>query len=119
MAIVCRTGNVTRADQTETPLELPLADPLGADIATTYLEVFSGKASSLDVGIWETDPGRSRWEFTDSGEVIYVISGRMTVTEDGKDAQQIEPGDLVIFPVGWKGFWEVTEPLKKVYVIFE
>jgi len=48
-----------------------------------------------------------------------VISGRMTGTEDGKEPQQIEPGDLVIFPVGWAGFWEVTEPLKKVYVIFE
>jgi uncharacterized protein len=73
----------------------------------------------LDVDIWETYPGRLQGEFTDSGEVIYVISGRMTATEDGKDAQQVEPGDLVIFPVGWQGFWEVTDPLKKVYVIFE
>lgn len=91
----------------------------GADIATTSPEVFSGTASSLDVGIWETDPGRSRWEFTDSGKVISVISGRMIVKEDGNEPIDIEPGDLVIFPVGWQGFWEVTEPLKKVYVIVE
>lgn len=118
MAIVCRTGSVTRDDQTHVPLELPLADPLGADIATTYLNVFSGTAASLDVGIWETDPGRSRWEFTENGEAIYVISGRMTVTEDGAEPLEVLPGDLVIFPVGWHGYWEVTEPLKKVYVIF-
>jgi hypothetical protein len=91
----------------------------GGDIATTSLEVFSGTASSLDVGIWETDPGRSRWEFTDGGEVIYMSSGRMILNEDGSEPIDIEPGDLVICPVGWQGFWEVTEPLKKVSVIFE
>jgi len=85
LVIVCRT------DQTHTPLELPLAAQVGADIATTYLDVFSGTASSPEVGIWETDPGRSRWQFTESGEVIYVIAGRMTVTENGKDPINIEP----------------------------
>jgi len=36
-----------------------------------------------------------------------------------RSPQIIVPGDLVIFPFGWQGNWEVTEPLKKVYVIFE
>jgi len=75
----------------------------GADNATTSPEVFSGTASPLDVGIGEVDPGRSRWEFTDSGEVISVFSGRMIVMEDGSEPFDIEPGDLVIIPVGWKG----------------
>ena len=118
MAITSQADTLTRAEQTATPLELPLADPLGASILTTYLNLYSTPNGTLDAGVWETDTGRSRWEFTDNGEVIYVISGRMTVTEDGAEPVEIGPGTLAVFPVGWVGYWEVTEPLKKVYVIY-
>lgn len=118
MTIVCRTGAITRDDQTDVPLELPLGDPLGADIATTYLELFEATVGSIDAGIWECDPGRFRVDWPENGEVIYLISGRVTLLEDGEDPVEIGPGAFVIFPVGWKGFWEITEAVKKVYVNF-
>ena len=42
----------------------------------------------------------------------------MSAEEEGGDVIRAEPGDVVIFPVGWKGLWAVKEPLTKFYVIY-
>lgn len=118
MAIVRRVQDITEAEKTVEPLQLPLADPLGETIQTKFFNLFSTPDETLDAGIWETEVGRSRWEFTDNGEVIYVLGGAMTVQRDGEDPIEVRAGDLAIFEKGWKGFWTVTEPLSKVYVIF-
>lgn len=118
MAHIRRVSEITEDEKTTVPLELPLADPLGADIETKYYNLYSTPEENLDAGIWETQTGRSRWEFIDNGEVIYVLGGKMTVERDGEEAIEVGAGDLVVFEKGWKGFWTVTEPLSKVYVIY-
>lgn|SRR5690625_3739741 len=118
MAIVRSVNNITDPEKTVEPLQLPLADPLGEHIGTKFFNLYSTPDESLDTGIWETEVGRSRWEFIDNGEVIYVLGGAMTVEEDGQTAIEVKAGDLAVFPKGWKGFWTVTEPLSKVYVIY-
>lgn len=118
MAIVRNVSTVKESEKEIEPLALPLADPLGKEIETKTFNLFETADESIYAGTWETAIGESRWDFADSGEVIYVLSGRMTVTEDGAEAKEVGPGDLAIFPQGWKGTWNVTEPLKKVYVIY-
>lgn len=104
--------------KTEELLALPQADPLGAEILTKFYNLYSSADGTVDAGTWETAIGTSRWEFTDSGEVIYVLEGAMTVTPDGESPTVLAQGALAVFPPGWKGQWEVTEPLKKIYFIF-
>lgn len=118
MALISRIADIAEADKTVEPLALPLADPLGKTIETKTFNLYSTDDDSLHAGTWETDEGESRWEFTDEGEVIYVLSGKMTVQQDGADPQDIGPGDLAVFPKGWKGTWNVTERLTKVYAIY-
>lgn len=118
MAHLVHIDAIPVADKTVEPLALPLADPLGATIETKTYNLYSTDDDSLHAGTWETGTGESRWEFTDEGEVIYVLEGRMTVQEDGGSSQEVGPGDLVVFPKGWKGTWNVTAPLRKVYVIY-
>lgn len=118
MAIVCSVGEITEDEKTVEPLQLPLADPLGAVIETKLLSVYSSADERHDAGFWQTEVGRSRWEFDDSGEIIYVLGGAMTVERDGHPSVEVKAGDLVVFEPGWHGFWTVTEPLSKVYVFY-
>jgi uncharacterized cupin superfamily protein len=49
---------------------------------------------------------------------VYILSGRMTVTPDDGQPQDIGPGDTAIFPRGWQGGWQIHETIRKLYVLF-
>ncbi len=118
MAIVCDVTGLSDEEKEVAPLALPLADPLGSEIITRYFNAFTSPDGRHTAGTWESDTGRSRWEFGLDGEIIYILGGRMTVTRDGEEGIALGPGDLAVFEPEWNGFWEITEPLSKVYVTF-
>ncbi|KPN18171.1 MULTISPECIES: cupin domain-containing protein [Arthrobacter] len=118
MAIVRSIAQVEESEKEVEPLALPLADPLGAEIETKTYNLFSTEEETIHAGTWETATGLSRWDFSDGGEVIYVLGGRMTVQRDGEEPKEVGPGDLAVFPQGWTGTWNVTERLSKVYVMY-
>ncbi len=93
----------------------PLPEATGDPMATHGLEMWVDGAKSA--GIWQCTPGPSYW-VQDENEVIYVLSGRMTVTPDGGEAAEVGAGDIAVFPVGWKGTWDIHETVRKVYSIF-
>lgn len=93
-------------------------------------------SSVEDWGRWECDPtveGRKPtrgfawgrefpWHF-DVEEKAFVVSGEATLTPDDPDAHgaavRIGPRDMVTFPRGWRGRWEVHSKLVKVYAFFD
>ncbi len=99
-------------------LELPAAKPLTGEIETWTRRLFSSTDGASSVGFWEVSAGTSYWDFTDYTEVVYVVEGELTVTEVGGDPVLLKEGDVGVFPVGWKGEWEVPSGLKKLYVVF-
>ena len=100
------------------PLALPLADPLGATIPTRGVQSWASDDETTSTGIWECEPGLSAWDMQGEGEFIHVISGAMTCTPEGGEAFDLRAGDSMTFAPGWKGTWNITETLRKVYVIF-
>src|SRR5689334_8553281 len=70
-----------------------------------------------EVGVWECTPGPSYWAL-ETHEAIHILSGRMTVTPDGGQPQDIGPGDCAVFPRGWRGTWQIHETIRKLYVLF-
>lgn len=98
-----------------------LGAPLGISTSgptQTWLEEFtSDSEKGVHTGFWRCEPGTSEWNFTGLGEVIHVLKGRMTVTEEGGDPVELGPGDVASFPTGWKGTWVITETLEKFYVM--
>lgn len=118
MAIIRNISSVTEDEKSVKPLSLPLADPMGAEIETKTFNIFSTEDDSHHAGTWECAEGLSSWDFSDGGEVIYVTAGKMTVTREGEEPQQIAAGDIAVFARGWKGTWNVTERLSKVYVMY-
>jgi len=64
---------------------------------------------------WEKEVSTFPWEFVTT-ETAYILEGECEMTpEDGSPATTFKAGDLVMFPNGFKGTWEVKKPLKKHY----
>lgn len=99
------------------PLEAPLGTSTTGPTRTWLEEFTSDGERGVHTGFWRCEPGESEWDFTDLGEVIHVLSGRMTVTEEGGQPVELGPGDVASFPAGWKGAWKITETLEKFYVM--
>jgi uncharacterized cupin superfamily protein len=70
-----------------------------------------------EAGIWQCTAGPSRWSL-ETQEFVHIVTGHMTVTRDGEEPVAIGPGDTVVFERGWQGTWDITETLRKIYVIF-
>mmetsp|Transcript_56325 Transcript_56325/g.96962 ORF Transcript_56325/g.96962 Transcript_56325/m.96962 type:complete len:323 (-) Transcript_56325:429-1397(-) len=96
-----------------------------------------GPASVHAWGVWDCDPedgsGRAAtqkhgygktfpWHF-DMLEKAYVVEGSATLTADDPaahgEAVTIAPRDMVTFPKGWRGRWEVHSFLSKRYAFFD
>ena len=93
----------------------PLKEATGDAMTVHGLELWVDGAKSA--GIWQVTPGQSYWR-QDELEVIFVLSGRMTVTPDGGEPLEVKAGDVAVFPLGWSGTWVIHETLRKVYVVF-
>jgi uncharacterized cupin superfamily protein len=65
---------------------------------------------------WEKEVSVFPWEFVTT-ETALILEGECEMTpEDGGPATTFKAGDLVVFPLGYKGSWEVKKPLKKRYM---
>ncbi len=101
------------------PTEIPITHaPLDeADVVTG--EVTTGEAevdtiAELAVGVWEHSVGTST--ATEIDEVFVVISGRGRITDADGDVIELAPGVVGVLPAGARTTWEVTEPIRKVWI---
>lgn len=64
---------------------------------------------------WEKEVSIFPWEFVTT-ETALVLEGECTMTPaDGGPSTTFKAGDLVVFPIGYKGTWEVNKAFKKRY----
>ncbi|PCJ29963.1 MAG: cupin [Gammaproteobacteria bacterium] len=62
---------------------------------------------------WEKEVSVFPWAFVTT-EIALILEGECEMTpEDGSPVVKFKAGDLVVFPNGFKGTWEVKKPLKK------
>lgn len=62
---------------------------------------------------WEKEVSVFPWEFVTT-ETALILEGECEMTPaDGGPSTTFKAGDLVVFPNGYKGTWEVKKPLKK------
>jgi hypothetical protein len=93
-----------------------LTEATGPEMMTSSFTLWEDDKGS-EAGIWECTPGPSRWSL-ETHEFVHIVFGHMTVTRDGEDPVVIGPGDSVFFERGWQGTWDISETLRKLYVIF-
>ena len=119
MTHVIRPAEVDAGALEAKPLAPPSAQPLSGEITVRGKVEFVNDDRTIVSGIWESDPGRSRWEFLTRGEIVHILSGRMIVHEDGGEPAELTAGSAAFFPIGWTGEWSVVEPVRKFYVVYK
>ncbi len=118
MTITYRAAEIPASELADKLLGQPSAEPLTGNILTRSEVFFTSPDERIVSGTWECEPGASRWEFTGRGEIIHVLSGRMTVQRDGEDGVELSAGSSAVFELGWCGVWTVHETLRKVFVVY-
>lgn len=72
---------------------------------------------SILTGVWESAPYREAFEAYPVHEMMTVISGSVTMTDADGKTQTFTAGDSFFIAKGTKCIWEITETLKKFYMI--
>jgi len=81
--------------------------------------LFEGK--ELRVSIFESTPAKTdhRTRPTDVDEFVYVLSGKLILTEPNGTAHEYLPGDALVLPVGYKGTWEMQGNYRELVVLMQ
>jgi len=73
------------------------------------------EGAGLESGVWVHEVGTSTGDFGD--EMFVVLSGRGVVTCQNGGRIDLEPGVVGVLHAGDITSWEVTETLRKVWIV--
>ena len=80
---------------------------------------YSDTGNAFHCGVWEGGVGAWRVQYTEH-EFCHLLSGRVRLHDDaGGGAVVLEAGQSFVVPAGFSGVWEVLEPARKLYAIYE
>ena len=93
--------------------EILVAGQLDMRVAT----LFEGK--ELRVSIFESTPAKTdhRTRPTDIDEFVYVLSGKLILTEPNGTRHEYLPGDSLVLPFGYRGTWEMQGNYRELVVL--
>jgi hypothetical protein len=97
------------------PVKKPLSHPAAALTGKKLIDEAPGIDS---MGIWECSPGR--WQRTImQEEFAHFVKGSARFIPVHGDPIDIRAGDTIWFPANTGGVWEISEDVRKVYVIID
>jgi uncharacterized cupin superfamily protein len=81
--------------------------------------VFEGR--ELRAEVFESSPAKTnhRTRPTDGDEFVYVLSGKLILTEPNGTAQEFRPGDSLVLPMGYAGTWEMQGNYRELAVVMQ
>jgi len=79
--------------------------------------VFSTKDGSILTGVWECAPCREEIESYPVHEMMTVISGSLTLTHADGRSETFTASDTFFIAKGTQCVWEITQALRKYYMI--
>jgi len=79
--------------------------------------LFEGK--ELRVSIFESTPAKTnhRTRPNDQDEFVYVLSGKLILTEPNGKVHEYLPGDSLVLPFGYTGTWEMQGNYREIAVV--
>jgi len=87
------------------------------DKSEANLFKFKTDDDSILCGVWESAPCREEIEAYPVHEMMTVISGSVTLTHPNGRAETFVAGDTFFVAKGSKLIWEITETMRKYYLI--
>jgi uncharacterized cupin superfamily protein len=93
--------------------EILVAGELNMRVAT----LFEGK--ELRVSMFESTPAKTdhRTRPTDIDEFVYVLSGKLILTEPNGTRHEYLPGDALVLPINYTGTWEMQGNYRELVVL--
>ncbi len=79
---------------------------------------FTDPSQEFHCGFWSSTAGKWRVRYTEY-EFCVIIEGRVRIESLSGEKNDFRAGDAFVVPAGFQGIWEVSEPCKKWYSIFE
>ena len=88
------------------------------DQTELFHNFFATEDESITAGIWECAPCFEEVKNFSSYEMMVFISGSVTVTDES-GSQVFKAGDVLFVSKGSDFTWNITETLRKFYMILE
>ena len=79
---------------------------------------YSDAGNAFHCGVWEGDVGAWRVSYSEH-EFCHLLSGRLRLRGDDGSETELVAGDSFVVPAGFEGVWEVLEPARKLYAVYE
>lgn len=79
---------------------------------------YSSPCGQFAAGVWEGEVGQWTVNYTEH-EYCEIVQGVSVLRDQDGAAKTLRAGDRFVIPAGFKGTWEVLEPCRKIYVMFE
>lgn len=95
--------------------EILVAGELNMRVATLF------EGDELRVSIFESTPAKTdhRTRATDVDEFVYVLSGKLILTEPNGTVHEFTPGQSLVLPVGYTGTWEMQGNYRELVVLMQ
>ncbi len=90
-----------------------------ADHSEINLTSYATEDESILAGVWECAPCREEIDAYPVHEMMTVISGSVTLTHPDGRSETFRAGDTFFIAKGSPCVWEITETLRKFYMIAE
>ena len=95
----------------------PKPTSLTGDVQERSKVLWASPDGTVSIGLWECTPGTFAATRDGYSEVAHITAGRFTLTTPDGVTTTHGPGDLVVTNDGWRGTWDVSEAVRKVWVI--
>jgi uncharacterized cupin superfamily protein len=79
---------------------------------------YTDASGKFMAGIWHSERGCWRILYTEE-EYCRVLEGVSVITDQAGTALTVRAGEEFVIPAGFVGTWEVVEPTRKQFVIYE
>lgn len=84
----------------------------------TIWQHYTDPSSKFLTGIWHSEIGKWHINYTEE-EFCQMLEGLSVLTDADGLAVTLRQGDNFVIPRGFCGTWEVVQPSRKIYVIYE
>jgi uncharacterized cupin superfamily protein len=90
---------------------------VGGELNMRVATLFEG--TELRVSIFESTPAKTdhRTRPTDVDEFVYVLSGKLILTEPSGTRHEFLPGDSLVLPIAYTGTWEMQGNYRELVVL--
>lgn len=136
LTAIIGSGTATLADDSPAPVRLDAQKMAGLDLTSIPPDAYADilvdgelnmrvatlfEGAELRVSIFESTPAKTdhRTRPTDVDEFVYVLSGKLILTEPNGSVHEYLPGDALVLPIGYTGTWEMQGNYRELVVLMQ